>query len=895
VAIALSSGRARPAIVLGPVCAILGVALGARLAIAQGAGQPPPADLLPLDLIRQDAALVARLSATPASPVEAARALSLLQTLAARTPWKAAAVAGRTVGQLPQAGDARVAQAQGRLRDIAAAWVSSPRSCAPLRASLERFVDGVEGPISQAPPMNAATAAGACGLPSLAIDPQVRFLTVLTGEGQRGDVLILGPSLIRLGDLPAITVRKRLLYLAAVPVNAPVLVTTSAGAAIPWATYMVVDGDTFTKPPRPSCIDLSRVKTSPGARLFVNGGPVSAGSTGITVLQPEAGADVQVFGADQRRTLHVKVAAARMVDSLACTPVEGDATAAPKETVLLMVTTNGAACADLAVDPLKIRAQVKDMLDRGRTDDGDGSKDTDAGACARYETRGIEVIDALKTITDFQTMLRSFEGGTSSMPQAGNAAVARALRDVGFSIALTLDVRCARLAAGDVQYTVVGQRVDIDRLVEASNSSERELRMDAVGDVLHSQIETQVGDQSLRGLLQATVGRLFQLPYARFEDASATDPRRGNLTFSIEAALPGQSGESVRAEMSALLVAGAGAHDKDCSNIADWNAVRTAERQSAPTPEGRTAWTNHDTTSLRRRADAEGDAGKLAVPGHAPLWLASFQLPFYPVEPGQYVVDITVAPSPGASPSSPALHTYRCVTVSEPAYLAWTEVDQLTGVSTGRAWRNESNSTTYILAGLVRRTSEAFNFGLLAGLGYSRYQADGPSSWTDIARSTGPGRTSMPASGDAVVFGPDGKLELGWSRTSVAIALPFEWRLCRLATLIPPVQETQLRASAFYVKATSLIDVGWYNVQSIPVGLRDIGGGGQQLFDVDGSLLLAFLFKANLADGQTVAVGFHVAWLGFDDFGAQDKRRQARVTYDNWFSYGVHVGFGWHP
>jgi hypothetical protein len=113
--------------------------------------------------------------------------------------------------------------------------------------------------------------------------------------------------------------------------------------------------------------------------------------------------------------------------------------------------------------------------------------------------------------------------------------------------------------------------------------------------------------------------------------------------------------------------------------------------------------------------------------------------------------------------------------------------------------------------------------------------------------------------------------------------------------LIPAVQESRLRASAFYVNATALVDVGWYSVETIPVGLRDIRGGAQKLFDVDGSLLLSLLFKAHLSDGQSVALGFRAGWLGFDDWGGLDKRRQARITYDNWLSLGVHVGFGWHP
>jgi len=852
--------------------------------VASGRG-----DLAPLDLSDKDAELVAQLAGP--SPGNLPEVASLLRSLANSAPWRAAALASN-LGKLPPPSDPAVVAGQERLAAMSAAFEREPRKCALARATLTRFVTAMKGRQALPAPFDRDLVQHGCNPLEPAgrasgLDVGLRFVTIMAEPGQLAAIYLLGttPGLI---EPASFHVGGALLLVAAVPRYAHVLVTIAASPSaeargvtvIPMVEFRFADDDFALTVPRPACLDLSRVGMSTGGRLFVNGRPTPSGAPEVVLLNPAGGFNVQVFGPDGRRTLQRDVAAERLVGSNACVSIDADATQSSRKAVLLMVTSSGSGCANLAIDPLKIRAQVKDMIDRSTTGE-------------RYETRGIEVIDALRTITDFQTLMRSFGGnGAATGPptdQGGNTDVARALQDVGFSIALSIDVRCVPIPNAAVQYTVVGQRVDIDRLIDASERSDRQSRMDSMSGYLSSQIESQAGEQSLRGLLQATVGNLFGLPYLRFAKAPDGAGENPDITFELEAGLPDRSGGALSARMTATLVSETGA--QTCANYADLNTVRSTEASAPQEPLGRVSWTRVVSARFRRVADAVSDQAQggptpLTSGAASRLHLASFEIPFFPVEPGQYVVDVVID---GAKPE---LRVNRCLIVKEPHHLALVEIDDLSAITRGRAWQNKTTTQAYVLGGLVHRTSEAYSFGALVGLGYARYSAQGPPSWTDIGHATRAG--SGPPAPGSVAYGADGKVDLSWGKISIAAGLSFERRLFRLATLFPGLQETMFRASAVYFDAMPLLDLGWYTAGSWPSGLSE-QGGGQRLFDADGSLLFGLVVKANISDGQTVLFGVRGAWLGFDDSGTQEARRQTRMTYDNSFALGLQLGFGWHP
>jgi hypothetical protein len=881
----------------------------------QPAAAALPMEVQTLGLSSSDEALVAAPPAG-ASALQKRRVRGLMRSLAASAPWKAE-VLSRTWGaalselpvdpQDPNQPDDPNRQAMAKLREMTIRLAKDGRGCAPLRRSLDQFVKDIDAGRQPAPPITAAQASasrGDCADGQIAARNQV-FLTIPARPNQTVALLVLGPTFRMISELPhfsGVAAGRWTLFFAAVPVDARVLVIVrpegspaSAGAvpAVPYVQPLSAHEDNYVTPEKPSCLDLSRLSTDPGATLFVNGTAIPPDTDTVELLQPGSGATVQVFeagppGSGQRKQVFTReLAAARMAGALSCTLVEGDATASSKKMVLVAVTTGGTSCAEEGVDPQKIRAQIEDLLPE-----------------SRYETRGANVTDVLKTVSEVQSILTSLgAGGTAGQPAEPaadpTADVARGLRDVGFSVALTVDVRCIRPAGGDVQFTVVGQRIDLDALTRAARQESRKQRMDSMSRVLTSQIETQIGAQTLRGLLLATVGRLFRLPYLRLTNGSTADWQRADVRLNIEALIPGQPKETRRAEMQARKIVEA-AERVECGNVNDLNAVRTAGAAKAPV-EDKPHWTEgHDVALAASHfpGPAAADAGD---PEAAPMAGTAFTLPFFPVEPGQYAIRIRLLD--GAE--KPVSELNVCATIEEAAYVLWSELDHFENVARiGRLWPGVSMTTSYLLVGAQRHTSETYSLGAMVGFGYSFYQASGPPDWSGVAHAAQAGDPA--ARLGAVMFNQDGSLPLSWTRVSIAGALQFERRMLRLADLVPDyfrlagwwrglIQRSPLRASAFYLSLMPLIDLGWYTTGGIPGGLGELKGSTAYPFDVDGSLILGLAYKVGLTDHQLLSVGAQVGWLGFDDLGNADPRRRGRITYDDWLAWGLTVGFGWAP
>jgi hypothetical protein len=835
---------------------------------------PRPAWVWPLELRAEDEALVEGLS-DGSSEKDKVRARAMVRSLAAAAPWKARVIAerkGRLLSGPPQDGDR--APAQAALERITKK-LSLPAACPAARRRLVDFVNGLEKGGSPLPIESEVLAT--CGAPTAPLGPEVRILTIPSRRDETVSVLIMGATFRWITGLASVTIRNRVLSFVAVSTRDLVLISKGESAEpgafhlprVPAAERVLVDGDSAAPLREPACLDLSRLKISDGSTVFIDGFEVTNAPSAELSL-PTAAANLQVFDRSANLVLGRKIPASEL-GGLNCTTIDEDATSPAKKTVLVFVTNGGRSCAEVGVDPLKVRTQVEEILR------------------PRYETRGIEVVEMLEAVADVRGALKvigdgSQGGAGQSGDLSGSADVARALQDVGFSLALTLDVQCTRTAGGDVQYTVAGRRVDLDGLVEAANHNERSLRMDAIGQVLSSQIETQTGEQNLRGLLEATVGRLFHMPYVRFANGGSDNARRGDIHFRIEAA----SGASrVKTQLFARPV-----REDDgglCTNLADLNAVRSTKPVPVPSVQGSGGWVETRDSNPDRE-----------TPSPTELALSGVDIPFYPVEPGQYFLEVTVSDgNPPGKDTVPAVTTHRCVTVAEASYALAFELDHVGGLARGRIWQGETTSTTYAFGGVTRHMTEAYGFGLLAGLGYSIYEANGPPSWSDIPRSAS---SSVPATSSAASsgFASDGTMTLGWTRISIAVALSFELRLGRLADLVPGcwrhgIQSSMFRASGVYVGVTPLLDLGWYFPGSIPGGLKDFRGSAGHPFDLDGSALVSLFYKLNLPDGQVLKIGLQAGWLGFDDWGRSDARKQAHITYDNWLSWGPQIGFGWSP
>jgi hypothetical protein len=838
--------------------------------------------LWPLGLSAKDQELLLGLGATSGDE-DKLQARELLLTLARSVPWKAQVVARQVGSALGLAADQEAFdRSQKPLQDLTAR-IKGSAGCPKLLDRVEHFLAELESGNSPLAPLGSEDVTSACsgrikaGIEKL--DPTMRVLTIPARGDQQVEVLVLGASFALIRHLESVPVKGRNVSFLAAPLDAHVLVMTSAigqpgPSQVPGPEVVFVDGDVYSHLPLLACIDLSRMQTSEGAVIFVNGVAISREASSVSIPRAQDGANLQVFDSKGQQVFHRELARQQLEGSRTCTLVEDDASVSSKKTVLVNVGTTDA-CSELAIDSFKIRAQVMKLLS------------------PVYETRGVEVLDALKTVANVQVGLFSLIQGTSAAGVASSstqsADVARALEDVGFSLALTLDVRCADTVDKEKQFTIIARRIDLYALADAADREERSRRMDAMGKVISSEIETQRGEQSLYGLIQATVGRLFDLPYVRFADDETDDLRRGDVVFHVEAGL---TTPNTRAEMFARLA------DKDetraaCASVADYSAVRSTQVPSLPKADRSSGWPESKPLETSR-SDLSGSA---AADEARQLRLGTVDIPFYPVEPGHYLVELQVKSKSDVVLAS----TARCVHIIEPKYSLAIQIDHLWATSLGRAWQNEDVSTTYLMAGVDSHKDESYAYGLRAGLGYSVYTASTPPSWSDISKSvsaTTPAQSQLPG---GVVFAPDGTANLAWTRVSLAGAFSFEWRLARLAYLFPSdawrqwIQSLSVRASGFYLGVTPLIDFGWYLVGSLPSGLTNLRGNGSRPFDVDFSVMLRLFYKVNLPEGQILSLGAQVAALGADDWGRYRSNSAADITYDGWLAYGLVVAFGWAP
>jgi hypothetical protein len=903
-----SLGRARGKGVL-VLLSILRLLYSITAQASPTSSEPRPPWVWPLGLSVQDESLVLGLSATsPESNKRRARQIIL--ELAGKAAWKARAVVDdlrkREIDLSENGGSNSVEVAQTRLNAISSKF--STGACAKFRERADRFLSALDT-VGTPTPIEADEIGKACGLPKLDLG-SVRVVTIPTRDSDEVTTVVLTP-LYRVATPASVRVGHRsLLFLAVAPASRVLVITEDAQGSsgksirVPAAEALLADADVAARSWQPACVDLFGLKTSAGAQISVDGFPVDK-SRPVELIQSAMTSVLQVFNPMGHRILRRDIPSSQ-VGGLNCTSIDQDATESSKKTVLVFVSTSGTSCSDLAVDPVKIRAQVDQMMK------------------GQFDTRGIEVVEVLKTVANVRTTLMSFGSGSATNSGqveglSGSADVARALQDVGFSEALTLDVRCERRADNEVRYAVAGRRIDLDGLVDAADRDERETRMQALGGVLTSQIETQSGEQSLRGLLQATVGRLFQIPYVRFANGGTERAARGDIHFELEASF---WGERAKTRMFARPI-----NESErllCADLDDLNSVRSSPGLNEPAfaePAFRKddgSWTDSKTSDLKPLADAsetgrstdEEKGGSSDKPSLRPspsapgsgLGATSVEIPFYPVEPGEYRIYVEVSGDgpirPGEQTHAP-VSTSRCIEVAEPSYSLAFELDHLGGVSWGRMWQGESMSTTYALGGVARHTNEAYSFGMLAGLGYTVYGANGPPSWANISQTT-PGGGLGASGATGVTFAPDGTLSLGWTRISMAVALSFEIRIWRLADVVPScwryeVQSSKFRSSGIYLGLTPLIDLGWYFTGSIPQGLQDFRGNADHPFDVDGSALFSVFYKLNLPEGQVLKLGIQAAWLGFDDWGRGDSRRAAHITYDNWLAWGPQIGFGWSP
>ena len=860
---------------------------------------PLPTEIHALGLSTSDNNLLAQ-SAKEYSEADKSRLRGLVRSLASSAPWKAE-VLGRKWAEGLKKISIDLSDGDGTrfLKAMVGSFEHDETKC-HLGSRIAAFTQAIDSGHDPAPPITSALAASdarCVGIQSTS-KASLAFLTVPTLADQDVELLMLGPNFGRVSGLPHLRSGRWILWCAAVPVNARVLAivrqisSSPSGAPAPVVPYvlpLVASTDAAVGPRSPACMDVSRLRTSDGATVLLNGIDVGRTSEAVELLQPEKGATVQVLDAEHKQVFTREISASRMVGGIGCAPVEGDSTAPSKKTVMVVVTTGSESCAREGVDGLKIRGEIESVLSD------------------RYETSGVDVTEVLKTVTDVQGILTSLGAAGTAVPppQATDwtADVARGLRDVGFSLAFNVDVRCVRPPGGDVQYTVAGQRIDLDALAEAARRESREQRMDSMRRVLTSDVETQTGDQTLQGLIEVTTGQLFGLPYVRLMNGAAADWMQPDVRLTIESLVPADSKDGWTADMQARRITKP-ADQVACRNVTDHNALRATGPADAPA-DGAGFWNKSAdaypvVSPSSERTDVRRDRRPTSDP-RSHMGRVDFTLPFYPVEPGQYAVRIAVHPA--HRPKEIAAQIDLCPTITEPSYSLWTELDHFENFKLPRAWAVTTTSS-YLLAGAQRHTSDTYTFGGLLGFGYSVYSADGPPSWSDIGLSAPPDASN--GQPGAVTYGTDGTLPLTWTRISLAGALQFERRVIRLADLVPGswflsrwwhrlIQESSLRASGFYLSLMPLIDLGWYQTSGIPSGLREVKGGSDRPFDVDGSIIVGLTYRVSLTDHQMLSLGFRGGWLGFDDWGGFDPRRRVHIIYDNWLAWGLTFGFGWSP
>jgi len=771
-------------------------------------------------------------------------------------------------------------QVERALERLGRALSDPAAACEHLRRPFAQYERALQRGQAPAPPLSVqlvedalakdeACTRGQPELPDLdatrAALPRYAFLAVYGRSGDDVTALVGGPTPEIRSGAAAADMAGRRVFLLAIPRGEPVVVRLRhAAGALPDYWSMSMGGDDVRSSEQrgaAGCLDLVSVDIDARSAILVDGVPVMRRTLYLPAEEAGLPVDHEVLVVRDDKVLFRQLVDGKsLANANRCEEIAADLRASPKQKVLLLVRSSDV-CPQAGLDATRVRKRVDALLSQ----------------TGLYQTSSMQLAELLRAVTDMDNLLQSLGGKAIGAPrgEAGSAAVvegtAQELRRQGIDMALAIGLTCTAAGAGQWDYTVVAQGLSVRELFDAP----AEPSPDELSGALRSEVQTVHDEWQLEESVEACLARLLRRSYLRFTDDEGTGEFASSLTFTFETYLPESSAAQHEAAMQVKEVATSDERQQ-CGKL---QADRELRSGNAPARDAikDPAWIK--TVSF---AIDVGEAGNTASR------LGVFSIPFHPVNPGLYLVRVTVDGESGPQ-------SRRCVNVPGNRLSVSVMAAFNSGLSMFHDWKTDQTEMSYGAGIFSWDVDEIGSPGLMVGYGRAEHAATAPSSWSNVGASRPPG---MGGTKDTVVFQPDGTLSVAWRKTSLLIGGTYALKLFSTYAAMPgsylksAVQESRWRASGFFLRGIALLDVGWIDAGGVPPALTDVLGSATSSVDLDIDLFLQLEFSIRLPGSQRFYVGANGGILGVDDLGSLGSRKTARLIYDARLSMGLAVGFG---
>jgi hypothetical protein len=645
---------------------------------------------------------------------------------------------------------------------------------------------------------------------------------------------------------------------ALVPRNVPLTLSIStSGLSVPLLWSGTSAGDVGWLPVRSAlaCVDLPPVADA-NYSLWLDGAPVTSGPVRLTTEDHQ----FSVLDASQRIVASVPIAA-KELSPIRCFRIVLDLTPPPPEhAVALVHVESSPQCAQAGLATTTIRSSAADLL----TKEYSGSRDFDGWA---QTVQGLDTLN--RTITALGgNALGAPRGRLDSMDTIRSSA--RELFRQGFKGLVSIEVHCARRSAYGWDYSVESRYLDVEALQHEDRSPTTGL---SLSGTLRTEIDTVYDISKLRSALEASLGRLLQVPYVRFTGDHSSRRMFDNEEDSLEVFIPSPSSESagsiVTSAHPAIYQAKMRVSQlKDgeakvvCQPLTDRDALRTPGASGDfVVADGDKKWDEPAKTF---------EVGRL--PSRVPISFA-----FRPDRPGTYLLEVSVSEvNPPVSkcsvgkprPEAPLARAQTCVEYQEAAMHWWVSAGMGFGYAPyGSIRGGEQVSHTMVLggaefkAGNITPTDWQWGEGWAVGVeaGYMRvvHQRTAPASWQDLG-----GPNGAVASG---LFDAGGSVPLSWVRNSFVLG--------------PSFGVAPLNRLGIFARIIPAMDLGLFDASDVPSSLVSLNAS--RSVDVDFDLFGEVGVSVALTKGFAVTGTLHGGGVGIDELligSANSARSLAQTT-----------------
>lgn len=653
--------------------------------------------------------------------------------------------------------------------------------------------------------------------------------------------------------------------------------------------------DASSSVPRCLAVDLPLAPTG-GQHVFVNGVIVGSSDAVVDVPEPRTGAiDVSVVqagagGTDPIVLSSVEVTRAAFAGG-GCHHVKLDLTPPDRERggVAVVSVLASEPCRARGFDDAEVRRRAEAMLERI----GQRVK-----SAQRWAATARQLGDLLRDLNQGQAVgAPRGRFDSQELTATGAAEFARQ----GFGSLLAVELGCYGQKSGEKErYSVQVHRLDLSKLAGPRDA----LTGLDLSQALRKESEAVSGDGQLDRAFVAAFSKLFDAPYAAFEQTEGPRAFKSSVYERVSVYVPTPDADSGPKRSREPIVRGARLEAYALSALEAYVCEGGDEQLQRGGYRGaRHFWARRDRGSVAERQATLNLTSEIETAN---------SIEWYPHRPGTYLLRFELSGgrprASGGSGRPPRARggaaaegeaadavegravAYACVKVANHPRLAFADLGYLRGLSWTPAPDARDSSLSYgrFVAGLLFRPGEAsfLSVGFAAGYANAVHSLAAPTAW----------ELSPDAAGTPAEYDISGRASVSWTRQSILLGPALSLQVSAIPCLLARQSCSPFwRGFDLVARMTPVFDVGRIfpggSTSGLPRFFSNTGG-----LDLDLSLLADVGVRWRVGERSSLFASFSGALLGWDDFvlgGRVQTNEQGSVTYDARVTAGGAFGATW--